>query len=255
MCSPRSSQNSPRSASRSGVRDRRRHGNWPVLRAAGALRIMSAFFGDASLVNRVVAELRSSGDFTLGAPTNHPGGWHAYAAIFQSVECTDQFNFGRPLSAAASRLLYGGGCRPRPRAWQSRSGHEFWLAQPWRRARRRRVPADGMAGDGESGARAIPDPESSGDQPISSGKTIRHGACTAASRHYADCLCRSGSCNKLIKDLSDWGLPGDPPILTEHVDAQFGWMLEAHPDPAEWRARYPDDSGLDIDAALRKIHQ
>ena len=25
--------------------------------------------------------------------------------------------------------------------------------------------------------------------------------------------------------LSDWGLLGDPPILTEHVDAQFGWMF------------------------------
>jgi len=55
--------------------------------------------------------------------------------------------------------------------------------------------------------------------------------------------------------LSDWGLLGDPPILTEHVEAQFGWMLEAHPDPAEWRARYPDDSGLDVSAALRALHQ
>ncbi len=53
--------------------------------------------------------------------------------------------------------------------------------------------------------------------------------------------------------LSDWGLPGDPPILTEHVDAQFGWMLEAHPDAAEWRARYPDDSGLDVSAAVREL--
>ena len=34
------------------------------------------------------------------------------------------------------------------------------------------------------------------------------------------------------------------PILTEHVDAQFCWMLEAHPDQAERRARYLEDSGL-----------
>jgi hypothetical protein len=55
--------------------------------------------------------------------------------------------------------------------------------------------------------------------------------------------------------LSDWGLLGDPPILTEHVDAQFGWMLEAHPDASEWRARYPDDSGLEVSPALRQLHQ
>jgi hypothetical protein len=55
--------------------------------------------------------------------------------------------------------------------------------------------------------------------------------------------------------ISDWGLPGDPPILTEHVEAQFGWMMEAHPDVAEWRARYPDDSGLELSPALRGLHQ
>ena len=55
--------------------------------------------------------------------------------------------------------------------------------------------------------------------------------------------------------LSEWNLPGDPPILTEHVNAQFGWMSEAHPDAAEWRARYPEDSGLTMSAALRQLHQ
>ena len=36
---------------------------------------------------------------------------------------------------------------------------------------------------------------------------------------------------------------------------QFGWMIEAHPDAAELRARYPEDSGLDMSAALRRLHQ
>jgi hypothetical protein len=38
------------------------------------------------------------------------------------------------------------------------------------------------------------------------------------------------------QNLSTWDLPGDPPILTEHIEAQFGWMLETHPNPVEWRA-------------------
>ena len=56
------------------------------------------------------------------------------------------------------------------------------------------------------------------------------------------------------QQLSDWGLPGDPPILTEHLEAQFGWMMEASPVEEEWRPRYPDDSGLDMSPSLRRLH-
>src|SRR5262249_48660327 len=69
-----------------------------VLRAAGALRAMSAVIGDASLVNRVVQELRTRGDFTLiPAPTNHPGGWRSYAAMFAAVDALVTATHGEPL--------------------------------------------------------------------------------------------------------------------------------------------------------------
>ena len=55
--------------------------------------------------------------------------------------------------------------------------------------------------------------------------------------------------------LSSWRLPNDPPILTEHMEAQFGWMLEAYPDVDVWRAKYPADSRLEFSASLLQLFE
>jgi hypothetical protein len=49
------------------------------------------------------------------------------------------------------------------------------------------------------------------------------------------------------------GSATDPPILTEHVEAQFGWMIETYPDAAQWRAQFSRDSGLTMSAALLRL--
>ena len=60
-----------------------------VQRAAGALRAINAYVGNAAIVNRIVGELVQHGDFTLvPPPTNHPGGWRAYTMIFLEVAAT-----------------------------------------------------------------------------------------------------------------------------------------------------------------------
>jgi hypothetical protein len=57
-----------------------------VLRAAGALRAISAYIADATVVNRIVNQLLTHGDLpVLPAPTNQPGGWRPYAVLFESV--------------------------------------------------------------------------------------------------------------------------------------------------------------------------
>jgi hypothetical protein len=55
------------------------------------------------------------------------------------------------------------------------------------------------------------------------------------------------------RELSYWDLPRDPPILTEHVEAQFGWMIETYPEAAQWRAQFSRDSGLTMSAALLRL--
>ncbi len=93
-----------------------------LLRAAGALRAMSAFIGDPSMVNRVVDELRSHGDVTLlPPPTNHPDGWRSYAAIFESVGALTGFSVRGSLPAATSRGLHRRRRGARPRALRPHS--------------------------------------------------------------------------------------------------------------------------------------
>jgi hypothetical protein len=38
--------------------------------------------------------------------------------------------------------------------------------------------------------------------------------------------------------VSSWALPGDPPILTEHLEGQFAWMAEIYPEAAAQRSLY-----------------
>ena len=226
-----------------------------VMRAAGALRAMSALIGDAQIVNKVVGALRMHGDFPVPpAPTNYPGGWSSYAAIFRDV---DALTNASPAEPCALRLpdAYDGDDVARDRAIcnfipDMSSGApnladvlvavEF-LRTVWP------VMVDQQRGrflvlnlQGLTYQQWQEDPAWSLHRGLAA---LRGLPVPLWFLQLAD------------QGLSDWGLLGDPPILTEHVDAQFGWMFEAHPDAAEWRARYPDDSGLEVSPALRKLHQ
>jgi hypothetical protein len=52
------------------------------------------------------------------------------------------------------------------------------------------------------------------------------------------------------QEVEFWPLIGDVPIFTEHVSAQFVWMLEGAFDRGEAQRRYPEDSGLILSAPL-----
>jgi hypothetical protein len=226
-----------------------------VLRAAGALRAISSFIGDAATVNGVVDQLRLHGDFPLPpAPTNHPGAWRSYAAIFQSV---DALTNTAPTEPGSLRLpdAYSTDDMARDREIANlipdlRSGSpsldDILVAVEFLRTIWPLMVDQGRGRflvlnlQGLSYQQWKEDPSWSLHRGLAS---LRGLPVPLWFLQGAD------------QGLSDWGLVGDPPILTEHVDAQFGWMLEAHPDVAEWRARYPDDSGLDVSAALRSLHQ
>jgi hypothetical protein len=226
-----------------------------VLRAAGALRAMSAFIGDAAIVNKVVDELRLRGDFPLPpAPTNHPGAWRSYAAIFQSIAALTD---AAPTEPYPLRLpdAYSSDDVARDRALTTlipdlRSGSpnldDVLVAIEFLRTIWPVMVNQGRGRflilnlQGLSYQQWTEDPSWSLHRGLAA---LRGLPVPLWFLQLAD------------QGLSDWGFVGDPPILTEHVDAQFGWMLETHPDAAEWRARYPDDSGLDVSAALRALHQ
>lgn len=52
------------------------------------------------------------------------------------------------------------------------------------------------------------------------------------------------------QDAEFWPLIGEVPILTEHAEAQFGWMIEDSFDRQEAQGRYARDSGLRLAPAL-----
>jgi hypothetical protein len=226
-----------------------------VFRAAGALRAMSAYIGDSSLVNRVVDDLRRHGDFkVIPAPTNQPDGWRRYAAIFEAVAA-----LVGPLSADAVPLRLPDNYTEQDIALDraltelipdlsSGTAHvedvlvaiEF-LRTTWpvmvdqRRGRFLVINLQGVTQQ-----QWIEDPRWS----------LHRGLTVLRSRPVPLWFLQLAD-----QGLSTWDLPGDPPILTEHVEAQFGWMIETHPDVAEWRARYPEDSGLNMSAELLRLHK
>lgn len=226
-----------------------------VLRAAGALRAMSATFGDAAFVNRVLDELPLHGDFSLiPAPTNHPDGWRSYQAIFESVAALTN---SAPDAPFPLRLptTYSPQDLARDRALAnfipdlsagSPSLDDVLVAVEFLRTIWPLMVDHGRGRflilnlQGLSHQQWIEDPSWS----------LHRGLAALRGLPVPLWVLQSGD-----QRISNWGLPGDPPILTEHVDAQFGWMLETHPDAAEWRALYPEDSGLDFSSDLRKLYQ
>lgn len=226
-----------------------------VLRAAGALRAMSAFVGNGAIVNRIVDQLQREGDVTVvPPPTNHPGGWGVYASIFASLAALDASVDG---GSFTMRLPddYTDADVARDRAIAElipdlRSGaprlDDVLVAVEFLRTTWPVMVAQGRGRflllnlQGLSRQHWTDDPAWSLHRGLA---TLRGLPVPLWFLQRAD------------QGLSDWELSGDPPILTEHVDAQFGWMLEAHPDVAEWRARYPEDSGLEMSPALRREHQ
>ncbi len=225
-----------------------------VQRAAGALRAINSFIGDASLANRIVEQLIARGDFPGPAPTNQPGGWRPYAAIFQRVAA-----LGGPSSPDVVPLRFPENYSQEDIARDQAlieyipdlsSGvpqlDDVLVAVEFLRTRWP-VLVDQHQGrflllnlQGLSKQQWSDDPRWS----------MHRGLVHLLASPVPIWLLQVAD-----QGLSAWGLPHDPPILTEHMEAQFGWMLESYPDPDIWRAQYPQDSGLDFSPSLLRLFE
>jgi hypothetical protein len=221
-----------------------------ILRAGGALRAMSAFTRDSELVNGLVTQvLPAVEDLPGTAPTNHPDGWRSYIRIFREL-----------------RGLVPGGDVPPILLPDGYDAEEV----------ARDVQLLGSVPDLTSGTPALDDvlvaveflrtrwpvmvDERFGRFLALNLRGLSYDTWTShpqLSLHRGLVAIRLPVPLWLIQqadqEVSNWRLPGDPPILTEHMDAQFAWMLEMHPDPVDERSRYPADSGLQVSDALREV--
>jgi hypothetical protein len=227
---------------------------WQVrmLRASAALRLIHAVFGGSTpdQVNRLALHLLAGGDVPLPTPTNNSDGWRAYGEVFRGV---NEIN-GVALGELAVSL---------PNDYDASQGEiDLQMAQ--------------IVPDLQPGRVAL------GDVLVAL-EWLRVEYPQYAGRRRGDYL--AINCQRLTRQMweSDeevslfrglaalrsrlpvplwiiqqqgqeaecWPLLGDDvPIFTEHVEAQFGWMLEINFEPRDAQQRYPQDSGMVLAAAL-----
>jgi hypothetical protein len=221
-----------------------------MLRAAGALRAMSAFVRDPELVNRLVTQVFLTVDDLPGpAPTNHPDGWRSYARIFtelrQLVPDADEFPLLLPAGYSLDEITRDDQLLEQVPDLASGSPalDDVLVAIEFLRTRWPIMVDEGYGRFLALNLRELPHSTWIGHPQLS----LQRGLAAIRTPvplwliQVAD------------QDVSSWKLPGDPPILTEHMKAQFSWLFEAYPEPNSERARYPEDSGLHVSVALRRL--
>jgi hypothetical protein len=220
-----------------------------ILRAAGALRAMSAFVHDPELVNGLVPALLTLEDLPGPAPTNHPDGWRSYIRIFRDlrelVPAGDEFPILLPADYGAEQFARDTavlGSVP-DLSSGTPSLDDVLVAVEFLRTRWPTMVDQGFGRFLALNLRGL-----SHDIWMDHPRLSLQRGLAAIRLPVPLWLIQQAD-----ENVSDWHLPGDPPILTEHLDAQFAWMLEMHPDPDAERSRYPDDSGLHVSAQLRAM--
>ena len=222
-----------------------------VLRAAGALRAMSAFLGDPQLVNGLVTDaLLPYGDLPGPAPTNHhPGGWRRYAGIFRDLrelvpDGDDGFALLLPQGYGADQMARDKEVLERvpDLAYGAPALDDVLVAVEFVRTIWPVMVEQGYGRFLAVNCRGLSREEWRADDRLS----LQRGLVALRTPVPVWLLQLAG------QEVHAWGLPGDHPVLTEHLERQFTWMTEAFPDPQAARAAYPEVCGLKVSTALRQ---
>ena len=222
-----------------------------MLRAAAALRVMHTFLVGLTpeVVNRLALHLQMGGELPAPAPTNNPDGWQAYGEIFR--EACEASAVAEGELAVRLPDSYGDEDRQADlllgqRIPDMQSGdpslRDVLVAMEWLRVE---YPQFVERGRGDFLAincqRVSREAWKSGEEV-----SLHRGLAAMRSRLPVPLWIIQTA----DQDVEFWPLIGDTPIFTEHVEAQFGWMLEGAYDRRDSQARYQDDSGLILAPAL-----
>lgn len=218
-----------------------------MLRAAGALRIFNACFGDPELANMLAQFLLSDGFNPIPCPTNQPNGWDEYKKIFRDLALECEVGSKLHLWFPKETLLMSADEMQKfvDKIPDLSTGNpalsDVLVAVEWLHSLLP-ILEDENLGDmilidlrdttkeiwetdpGFSMARGI----ASLRQPPRPVWFIQHAK----------------------QEIEKWGLlGGDKPIFTQHTENQFSWMLEGSFSP-EWPSTYVDRSGLELSEEL-----
>jgi hypothetical protein len=222
-----------------------------MMRAGAGLRQMHRFLQPATseLVNKLALHLQNGLDLPGTAPTNNPNGWREYGEIFREAAESS----GTPLTDLAVRLPddYGELDTRRDlfdsqRIPDLQSGtpalRDILVAIEWLRVEYQQF-VERNRGD----FLAINCQAQTIETWTSSEEVSLHRGLAAMRSRLPVPL---WIIQLADQEVEHWPLIGEVPIFTEHVSAQFGWMLDAAFDRRDSQQRYAGDSGLILSPAL-----
>lgn len=214
-------------------------------RASAALRLIHAFIPSATpeLVNRLALHLQSGKDLPGSAPTNNPDGRRTYGEIFReasdiSGSAQDELAVRLPSSYDQSHreLDLQIGQRIPDLQTGSPSLRDVLVAMEWLLVEYPQF-LERRRGD----FLAINCQRLSREAWQNSEELSLHRGLAAMRPRLSAPLWIIQTADQ---DVELWPLIGEVPIFTEHVSAQFAWMIEVQFDRCEAQGRYPEDSGL-----------
>jgi hypothetical protein len=220
-----------------------------LLRAAAALRVMSVFLGSPQLANHVAADPTPVLQTPTPPPTNDPGGWAAYVALFDELRSVfgaaqgelpvrlpedysaEDVEVDRELSNRIPDLSTG-----------SPALADILLALEWLRGE---WPA--MVED-KRGQFLMIDCRPMTREAWESAPSLSLMRGLAAVRLNVPLwFVQSAG-----QDVETWPFVGERPIFTQHVESQFAWMMEIFLPRSAACAEYPQWSGLELSDDVRR---
>lgn len=224
---------------------------WEVkmLRAAGALRIINKFLGQADLANRLAIILADGLEPPFSAPTNNPNGWRDYVKIFAELRAltSDEsqlplrlpIDYGEPERRADTELAM----RIPDLSRGTPSLFDILVAFEWYRVEWVAMMEQGI-----------------GDLCVIDCQRL---ALEDWSAHEQVCLLRGLAAIRTTmplwflqlagQEVENWPAVGERPIFTEHVTGQFSWMTKICLERGEAQALYPSASGLEFSKKLASL--
>jgi hypothetical protein len=217
-----------------------------VFRGAAALRLMNVALGDPARVNSLADQVYAGLDPRDMAPGDNPAGWLACAAAFGDLRPFDGSSPDRlPIHlpsayspqdrdkdvALAERIS---GVASDPALFLDALTAFEWLRTVW--PQMTEIAGDFLVIDCQGVSRDL----WLGAIEVS----LARGLASLRAPGPLWFLQDAGQA------VETWPLVGDRPIFTQHFPDQFAWMVRGIVPPEEALARYPEDSGLQLSAAI-----
>jgi len=218
-----------------------------MLRAAGALRVFNASYGDPELANRLAQALLTDEFIPAPSPTNQPNGWDEYKKIFRDLAVKCKVGLKLHLWFPEETMLMNADQMQKfaDRIPDLSTGNpalsDVLVAIEWLHSL---LP---ILEDANLGDMVLIDLRNATKEIWQSDPAYSMARGIVSLRQPPMPVWFIQHANQ---EIEKWGLlGGDKPIFTQHTEKQFNWMFEGSFSP-EWPNTYIDRCGLEMSDEL-----